>query len=130
MKDVLVPKLDPLGTGTLTREAWRTVSAEWHASGKSFLDFIITPQLRRRLSEEGRNILAAKLVGRSENSTSGEAGTWRKADMETIKKRKIVKMSRNRLPQAVSVPAPAPAPSAPATPAASASASTSGSGGG
>ena len=34
--------LDPGGKGALTREAWRIVSAEWHASGKSFLDFITT----------------------------------------------------------------------------------------
>ena len=44
MKELLVPVLDPRGTGTLTREAWRAVSAEWHASGKSFLDFITTSQ--------------------------------------------------------------------------------------
>ena len=42
MKELLVPVLDPRGTGTLTREAWRAVSAEWHASGKSFLDFVTT----------------------------------------------------------------------------------------
>ena len=36
--------LDPGGKGALTREAWRIVSAEWHASGKSFLDFITTSQ--------------------------------------------------------------------------------------
>ena len=42
MKGFLTPTLDPHGTGTLTREAWRAVSAEWHASGKSFLDFVTT----------------------------------------------------------------------------------------
>ena len=42
MQGLLVPMLDPHGTGTLTRKAWRAVSAEWHASGKSFLDFITT----------------------------------------------------------------------------------------
>ena len=31
MKGFLTPRLDPHGTGTLTREAWRAVSAEWHA---------------------------------------------------------------------------------------------------
>ena len=42
MQGLLVPTLDPHGTGTLTRKAWRAVSAEWHASGKSFLDFVMT----------------------------------------------------------------------------------------
>ena len=42
MKGFLTPRLDPHGTGTLTREAWRAVSAEWHTSGKSFLDFVTT----------------------------------------------------------------------------------------
>ena len=42
MQGLLVPTLDPHGTGTLTREAWRAVSAEWHASGRSFPDFVAT----------------------------------------------------------------------------------------
>ena len=42
VKDFLILTLDPHGTGTLTREAWRAVSAEWHTSGKSFLDFVTT----------------------------------------------------------------------------------------
>ena len=42
VKDLVIRRLDPHGTGTLTREAWRAVSAEWHTSGKSFLDFVTT----------------------------------------------------------------------------------------
>ena len=44
IRDQIKEKLDPGGKGALTREAWRIVSAEWHASGKSFLDFITTSQ--------------------------------------------------------------------------------------
>ena len=42
MKELIVPMLDPNGTRTLTREAWRAVSATWHASGKSFPAFVTT----------------------------------------------------------------------------------------
>ena len=39
-QDQILEKLDQGGNGIISKEAWRIISAEWHASGKSFADFV------------------------------------------------------------------------------------------
>ena len=72
MSEVLVPMLDPRGTGTLTREAWRAVSAEWHASGESFLAFVTTTTTRE---EAPGPLLVAEAEAGTLQSTETVVGT-------------------------------------------------------
>ena len=73
MREVLVPMLDPRGTGTLTREAWRAVSAEWHASGESFLAFVTTTTTTRE--EAPGPLLVAEAEAGTQQSTETVVGT-------------------------------------------------------
>ena len=73
MSEVLVPMLDPRGTGTLTREAWRAVSAEWHASGESFLAFVTTTTTTRE--EAPGPLLVAEAEAGTQQSTETVVGT-------------------------------------------------------
>ena len=71
MREVIVPMLDPRGTGTLTREAWRAVSAEWHASGESFLAFVTTTTRE----EAPGPLLVAEAEAGTQQSTETVVGT-------------------------------------------------------
>ena len=42
IKTPMMKKLDPGGKSVTTRKAWKIISAEWHASCKSFPDFVRT----------------------------------------------------------------------------------------
>ena len=75
MSEVLVPMLDPRGTGTLTREAWRAVSAEWHASGESFLAFVTTTTTTTTREEAPGPLLVAEAEAGTQQSTETVVGT-------------------------------------------------------
>ena len=75
MREVIVPMLDPRGTGTLTREAWRAVSAEWHASGESFLAFVTTTTTTTTREEAPGPLLVAEAEAGTQQSTETVVGT-------------------------------------------------------
>ena len=75
MREVIVPMLDPRGTGTLTREAWRAVSAKWHASGESFLAFVTTTTTTREEAPGPLLVAEAEAEAGTQQSTETVVGT-------------------------------------------------------